>query len=81
MTPYTSFVAVVDTIRNPQAQSTDVNQPLPLPLQVSNLAVGGYRIGCEPGELILIMSAALALVLTWVRRMRRRKTCLQTSNP
>ncbi len=81
MTPYTSFVAVVDTIRNPQAQSTDVNQPLPLPLQVSDLAVGGYRIGCEPGELILIMSAALALVLTWMRRMRRRKTCLQTSNP
>lgn len=73
MTPYTSFVAVVDTIRNPQAESTDVNQPLPLPLQVSDLAVGGYRIGCEPGELILILGAALALGLTWIRRIHLKK--------
>jgi Ca-activated chloride channel family protein len=41
MTPYTSFVAVLETIRNHDGDSIDVDQPLPLPLGVSNLAVGG----------------------------------------
>ena len=53
-TPYTSFVAVVEEIRNPQGQSQDVQQANPLPLQVSNLAVGGgYTAYSEPGGIML----------------------------
>ncbi|MCL2087213.1 MAG: VIT and VWA domain-containing protein [Oscillospiraceae bacterium] len=40
MTPYTSFVAVMETIRNVTGESTDVDVPLPLPSGVSNNAVG-----------------------------------------
>ena len=54
LTPYTSFTAVLDTIRNNE-ESADVSQPLPLPLNVSNLAVGeGYAIGSEPESALLI---------------------------
>lgn len=53
-TPYTSFIAVVEEVRNPQGDSQDVNQALPLPLHVSNLAVGGgYTAYSEPGGIIL----------------------------
>jgi Ca-activated chloride channel family protein len=41
LTDYTSFLAIHDVIRNPEANAHDVNQPLPLPKHVSNLAVGG----------------------------------------
>ena len=41
LTDYTSFIAVSDIIVNPGGNSQDVDQPLPLPLHVSNLAVGG----------------------------------------
>ena len=41
LTDYTSFLAVHDVVRNPEANATDVNQPLPLPEHISNLAVGG----------------------------------------
>lgn len=74
MTPYTSFIAVVETIRNPEKESKDVNQPQPLPLQVSDLAVGGYRIGSEPGDLILVLAAILAVTLTCFIRNKRRRT-------
>ena len=40
LTKYTSFVAIGDEIRNNSGNSTTVNQPLPLPQGVSNLAVG-----------------------------------------
>lgn len=76
ITPYTSFIAVLDTIRNPDGESTDVNQPLPLPLEVSNLAVG-YRVGSEPGEILLLSTAALLTLLTirGRRRKARRHSC------
>jgi Ca-activated chloride channel family protein len=41
LTAYTSFIAVNDVIRNLEGNSEDVDQTLPLPLHVSNLAVGG----------------------------------------
>lgn len=72
LTPYTSFIAVTETVRNPDKNSTDVNQPLPLPLEVSNFAVGGYLFGSEPSGLLL----AAALLLTAGVRMfcaRRRR--------
>lgn len=61
LTPYTSFIAVTETVRNPDKNSTDVDQPLPLPLGVSNFAVGGYLFGSEPSELLL--AAALLLIV------------------
>ena len=72
MTPYTSFIAVLDTVRNPGGESTDVDQPLPLPLEVSNLAVG-YRSGSEPGDLILITGLALFLLLPFLFKKQKEK--------
>lgn len=40
LTDYTSFVAVDSQVRNKTGQSTTVDQPLPLPEGVSNMAVG-----------------------------------------
>lgn len=73
ITPYTSFIAVLDTVRNPEGDSTDVDQPLPLPLEVSNLAVG-YRVGSEPAGMILLgLFASVLLVPGFYRRTGRRK--------
>lgn len=76
LTPYTSFIAVTETVRNPDKNSTDVNQPLPLPLEVSNFAVGGYLFGSEPAEILLIAALALILVmqLPFVKRRLRRRS-------
>lgn len=80
ITPYTSFIAVIDTVRNPDGNSTDVDQPLPLPLEVSNLAVG-YRIGSEPGEIILFAALVLIMFLPTlskkIRKENRKKTKLR----
>ena len=40
LTQYTSFVAIDSEVRNKTGESTTVNQPLPLPEGVSDLAVG-----------------------------------------
>jgi len=40
LTQYTSFVAIDSEVRNKEGDSTTVNQPLPLPEGVSDLAVG-----------------------------------------
>lgn len=76
MTPYTSFIAVVEEIRNPEGKSTDVDQALPLPLKVSNLSVGGgYRAYSEPEDIILMaLLAGIVLVGGMRRRKRRRET-------
>jgi len=64
MTSYTSFVAVMDEVCNTTGEGRDVDQPLPLPLHVSDLAVGGgYTIGSEPDILLLAAAAALILIL------------------
>lgn len=72
MTPYTSFVAVIETVRNPAKESKDIDQPLPLPLQVSDLAAGGYRIGSEPGEALLVLAMGLVFGLIFLKRTRSR---------
>jgi Ca-activated chloride channel family protein len=41
LTDYTSFVAVDSQVRNVDGKSTTIQQPLPLPQGVSDLAVGG----------------------------------------
>lgn len=73
VTPYTSFVAVLDTIRNPNGDSTDVDQPSPLPRGVSGLSVGGYLTGAEPEELLLYVIAALVMSFG-IFRTKRKKT-------
>jgi Ca-activated chloride channel homolog len=72
LTQYTSFIAVREEVRNPLGPAHDVKQPLPLPLGVSDLAVGGgTEVGSEP-ELVWLITLALALGLFIVIRSRRR---------
>lgn len=74
ITPYTSFIAVLDVVRNPDGNAADVDQPQPLPLEVSDLAVG-YRVGSEPGVLLLsgLMIVMIFLRKSWCRRRRMEK--------
>ena len=73
MTPYTSFIAVLDTVRNPDGGSTDVDQPLALPLGVSDLAVG-YRAGSEPGDIFLLIGLAGIMLISAYYRKRLKKS-------
>jgi Ca-activated chloride channel family protein len=69
LTPYTAFVAVDETVVNPNGQADDVNQALPLPLGVSELAVA--RPVPEP-ELVWL----LLLLAGWFggeRLLRQRR--------
>jgi len=70
LTPFTSFIAVHEVVRDPEAKSLDVKQPLPLPLHVSNLAVGGGMTHVPEPEFYLIVLALLGL-LTFRYRYRR----------
>jgi Ca-activated chloride channel family protein len=64
LTANTSFVAVHEVVRNPEAQSQEVHQPLPLPLHVSNLAVGGSVSKVpEPGLFTMLVIALLILIM------------------
>lgn len=74
VTPYTSFVAVVEEIRNPEGDSKDVNQPNKLPFGVSGLAVGGgYMTGAEPGGMLpgLLLGATLLLRTAYYRKRKQ----------
>lgn len=77
MTPYTSFIAVIDTVRNPEGEAADVDQPNPLPLEVSNLAVGGgYRAYSEPGDLLLVLTIiCVILVNVFYHKKSKRQEC------
>ncbi len=66
LTPYTSFIAVREKIVNPDGSAKDVNQPLPLPVGVSNLAVGS-----EPEFVWLLAGAALFALILILARCRR----------
>lgn len=70
LTAYTSFVAVHDTVRNTAEAARDVDQPLPLPQHVSDLAVGTHNVP-EP-EIMAVLACMLAagLLAAW-RRGRR----------
>ncbi len=74
MTQYTSFIAVTENIRNQDGKSTDVDQPLPLPANVSNLAVGGaYLTGSEPGTAFLLLGAMAIMAFGAFRRRKAFK--------
>lgn len=69
ITPYTSFIAVSEIIRNADEESTDVDQPLPLPQHVSNLAIGGgYSAYSEPEIFLLILPLAAIVLMQKKRR-------------
>jgi Ca-activated chloride channel family protein len=70
LTRYTSFIAVRERIVDPDGTAQDVNQPLPLPLGVSDLAVGD-----EP-ELVWLIAACglLMLIVVLHRRSVNRGT-------
>jgi Ca-activated chloride channel homolog len=71
LTKYTSFVAVLEQIRNPGGNAANVDQPQPLPAGVSELAVGGdYEQGDEP-ELVLLLGLLLAgfAYVAWRRKV------------
>ena len=73
MTPYTSFVAVMEEVRNPDGAGRDVDQPLPLPQGVSDLSVGGgYTIGSEPGTMILVPAATAIIAGNILIRSRQK---------
>ncbi|HMJ50814.1 MAG TPA: VIT domain-containing protein [Polyangiaceae bacterium] len=75
LTPYTSFIAVHEVVRNAGGHAEDVDQPLPLPLGVSDLAVGASAVttGAEPelawmGAVLLVALAGRSLL-----EMRKRR--------
>lgn len=71
LTPYTSFIAVREVVVNPNGTADDVKQPLPLPMRVSDLAVGGgAEVGSEP-ELVWLVIGSLLLATIMILRRRR----------
>lgn len=72
LTPYTSFIAVLEQVRNVEGQAVDIDQPLAMPLGVSDLAVGrGYASGAEP-ELEWVLGLALCVLAAMAYRERAR---------
>lgn len=71
LTRYTSFIAVREVVTNPTGSAEDVKQPLPLPIRVSDLAVGdGTEVGSEP-ELVWLVVGSLLLATLMILRRRR----------
>jgi Ca-activated chloride channel family protein len=66
LTQYTSFIAVREKLSNNQGPAQDVEQPLPLPLGVSDMAVGS-----EP-ELLWLIAASMIIATVILLRRRRR---------
>ncbi len=68
LTKYTSFIAVLEKVRNPAGSAEDVDQPVPLAKGLSNLAINpGYAMGAEPGLVILLAALMLILTLATIR--------------
>lgn len=63
LTKYTSFIAVREVVRNPNGGADDVNQPLPLPVGVTDFAVGS-----EPEIIWLFAGLAMIGMVLVVRR-------------
>lgn len=70
LTRYTSFIAVHEIVRRTAEEADDVDQPLPLPEGVSDLAVGTTS-GVEP-ELVWMLVLVFALS-AWARLMRMKR--------
>lgn len=73
LTPYTSFVAVLEQVRNPGGSAVRTDVPVALPLGMNELDedCGAYAAGAEP-ELYWLLAAALLMVaFTQARKARR----------
>lgn len=70
LTDYTSFVSVIEEVRNPEPTADIVNQPLPMPAGVPDQAVGGYASVPEPGLTWLLLLTGLGLLATARSRSR-----------
>jgi Ca-activated chloride channel family protein len=69
LTRYTSFIAVREKIVNPNGNAADVNQPLPLPVGVSDMAIGS-----EPELVWMLVTVGLMVItLLIIRRYRRNE--------
>jgi Ca-activated chloride channel homolog len=74
LTQYTSFLAIDAVVRNTQGGATpSVDQPLPLPQGVTNLAVGAEVPGTpEPATWGAVL-VTLAVLFMLARRARRQR--------
>jgi Ca-activated chloride channel family protein len=63
LTQYTSFIAVREKIVNPNGDASDVNQAVPIPLGVSDMAIGS-----EPELIAMILLAMAIAAVTFIRR-------------
>jgi Ca-activated chloride channel family protein len=68
LTQYTSFIAVREKVTNKTGSAEDVQQPLPLPVGVSDLAVGS-----EP-EFVWLLAAVLLIGAIMLLRWRFART-------
>ena len=71
LTRYTSFIAVREVVSNTLEPAKDINQPLPLPIRVSDMAVGDTETGSEP-ELMWLMVGSVLLITMMILRRRRQ---------
>ncbi len=72
LTPFTSFVAVDEIIRNPNIKAREVKQPLSMPAGVSNLAIGSRRNVPEPSLFVLASLLLIAVAVTKFTEKFRR---------
>lgn len=72
LTDYTSFIAIDQVIRNKEGDATTVNQPLPLPEGVSELAVGGEVPSTPEPEFYALIAVAGGMG-AWLRRKQQRR--------
>lgn len=76
LTPYTSFIAVDQLVRNPDpAQAAQVDQPLPLPQGVSNQAIGtpaSIQVPSTPEPSVWAMLLIGLAGMGWMLRRRAR---------
>jgi Ca-activated chloride channel family protein len=73
LTPYTSFIAVLEQVRNPGGNAVTTSVPIALPAGVAELDedCGAYAAGAEPELYWLIAAALLIVACTRARRHRR----------
>jgi Ca-activated chloride channel family protein len=70
LTQFTSFIAVREVVTNPTGSAEDVKQAQPLPMHVSELAVGGAEVGSEPELVWLVVGSLLMATIMILRRKR-----------
>ncbi|HTN49500.1 MAG TPA: VIT domain-containing protein [Burkholderiaceae bacterium] len=70
LTDYTSFIAIDRVVRNAGGEQRSVDQPLPLPAGVTELAVG--EVPSTPEPEFVSMALAAGGLLWWKRRRERR---------